>query len=114
VSYYPSGVNQRKKSSSSTAFHEGVTINLESFLIASNSGSSYYLSNRRLDFEGVLTRVKIKIQGVTDSKGTLEWKDGKYKVIMEKASFQHPNNITCRGIAPAPEYMVRNTGHHQR
>jgi hypothetical protein len=69
--------------SSSTAFHEGVTINLESFLIAIDSGSTYYLSDRRLDFEGVLTWVKVKIQGVTDSKGTSEWKDnhGKRQVF---------------------------------
>jgi hypothetical protein len=75
VLYYPSGVNQRKTSPSNTALHEGVTINLESFLIAIDSGSTYYLSDRRLDFEGVLTRVKVKTQGVTDSKGTLEQKD---------------------------------------
>jgi hypothetical protein len=38
-----------RTSSSNTAFHEGVPIKLDSFLIAIDSGSTYYLSDRRLD-----------------------------------------------------------------
>jgi hypothetical protein len=66
---------KERTSSSNTAFQEGVTINLESFPTAIDSGSTYYLSDRRSDFEGILTRVKVKTQEVTDSKGTSGRKD---------------------------------------
>jgi hypothetical protein len=56
-------------------FPEGVAFDMDAFPITIGSGSTYCLSDRRSDFEGVLTRVKVKIQGVTDSKGTSKWKD---------------------------------------
>jgi hypothetical protein len=61
----------RKASSSINMFPEGVSFDTDSFPITTGSGSTYCLSDRRSDFEGVLTQVNVQIYGVTDSK----WKD---------------------------------------
>jgi hypothetical protein len=63
-----------KASSSYNTFPEGVSFNTDSFPIAIDSGSTYCLSNKRSDFEGALTRVNVKIQGITESKVISKWK----------------------------------------
>jgi hypothetical protein len=61
----------------------------DSFPIAIDLGPTYYLSDRRSVFEGVLTQVRVKIPGITDSKGALEGKDTvQWKVQVEHGKRQ--------------------------
>ena len=53
---------------------EGVTFDTDAYPIAIDSGSTYCLTDNKGDFEGELTRVNVKIQGITDAKGTSKWK----------------------------------------
>jgi hypothetical protein len=57
-----------------SVFPEGVEFDTDSFPIAIDSGSTYCLSNKRSDFEGPLTKVNVRIQGILESKGTSKWK----------------------------------------
>jgi hypothetical protein len=75
LSHQPAYVINTKASSLTKVFPEGVAFNTDTFPITIDSGSTYCLSDRRSDFEGVLTRVNVKVQGVTDSKGASKCKD---------------------------------------
>jgi hypothetical protein len=63
-----------KASSFVNTFPEGVDFDTDSFPVAIDSGSTYCLSDRRSDFEGDLTKVNVKIQGILESKGISKWK----------------------------------------
>jgi hypothetical protein len=50
------------------AFPEGVDFDTDLFPIAIDSGSTFCLSDKRSDFDGDLTKVNVKIQGILESK----------------------------------------------
>jgi hypothetical protein len=79
-----------KTSSSINMFPEGVSFDTDSFPITTGSGSIYRLSDRRLDFEGVLTRVNVQIHGAMDSmwKDTVQW-----KVLGKRQAFNIPKTV---------------------
>jgi hypothetical protein len=62
-----------KASSLTKVFPEGAAFNTDTVPVTLDSGSTYRLSNKRLDFEGALTRVSLEIQGITESKGMSKW-----------------------------------------
>jgi hypothetical protein len=86
-------------------FPEGV-----SFDIAIDSGSTYCLSDRRSDFEGALTRVNVKIQGITEAKGISKWNgtacwttqddNGKTHVFTIPNMLLVESSLPCRILSP--------------
>jgi hypothetical protein len=92
-----------KASSPYNTFPEGVSFDTDSFPIAIDSGSTYCLSNKRLDFEGALTRVNVKIQGITESKGISKWKGtARWKIQDDNGKthdFTIPNTLLVESLS---------------
>jgi hypothetical protein len=85
-------------------FPEGVSFDMDTF-----SGSTYGLSDRRSDFEGVLTRVKVKIQGTTDSKGTSKWKDTiRWKVQRDHGTFNIAKTLPLQHTWSETQATIRD------
>lgn len=53
---------------------DGMSFDTDAFPIAIDSGSTFCLTDHRSDFEGPLTQVDIRIQGISDKKGAAKWK----------------------------------------
>jgi hypothetical protein len=94
-----------KASSLTKVFPEGAAFNTDTFPVTLDSGSTYCLSNKRLDFEGALTRVSLKIQGITESKGMSKWsgtvkwgeQDHNERNTHFPSTFSHPSHDSIKG-----------------
>jgi hypothetical protein len=82
-----------KASSSVGVFPEGVNVDTNSFPIAIDSVTTYCLLNKWSDFEGHLMKVHVRIQGISESKGTSKWKDTVQWKVLDDDRTEHVFNI---------------------
>jgi hypothetical protein len=82
-----------KASSLGNIFPEGAEFDTDSFPITIDSGSTYCLLSKCADFEGTLTKINVRIQGISETKGSAKWKGTVQWRVLDDDGTEHTFKI---------------------
>ena len=81
---------------------EDVLFDTDAFPIAIDTGSTFCLTDRRSDFRGALTKVDVRIQGISDKKRLAKWKGTATWAIQDDDGKSHTLQIPNTLLVEAP------------